>query len=147
MTSTLEIEKKIQSLLDKNQQNREGVFKSIVENVLKSKQKSLHRLQEIRSLKKYKLVFIGKFGSGKTTAINFLFDLFYETNDKINELLYTSGGRTTLCKVILKPTTQKHSYFEVKFVSEEELKKQLKIFVFLFNIELLVIKMKKTTVQ
>lgn len=129
--STLEIEKKIEDLLSNN--DKKGALRLIIENALKAQQKTLSRLQEIRQYEKYKLVFIGNFGSGKTTAINYLFDLFYETSDDTKELLYTSGGRTTLCPVSIKPSPNDKSFFEVKFISPEELEKSVEDFCVLIQ--------------
>lgn len=126
MATTLEIGKKIQNFLVNN--TLEGGIKIITENILTLKQDELRQIEEILEIDKYKLVFIGQFGSGKTTAINYLFDLTYQTEKKTEELLFTAAGKTTLCEVCVKPTKQEHSYFEINFVSEKELHQNIKDF-------------------
>jgi len=68
MATTLEIGQKIQNFLDNN--DKKGSIKIITENALKSKLEQVRLIESILDIDKYKLVFIGKFGSGKTTAIN-----------------------------------------------------------------------------
>ncbi len=123
MANTIEIGKKIQNFLDNN--DKEGSIKIITENALRSKLNQLRQIKSILEIDKYKLVFIGKFGSGKTTAINYLFDLTFDTTKEFEEILFTSNGRTTLCEVIIKPTKQSHSFFEVEYISTEELEQNL----------------------
>jgi len=126
MANTVEIGKKIQNFLDNN--DKEGSIKIITENALKSKLNQLRQIESILEIDKYKLVFIGMFGSGKTTAINYLFDLTFETAKEFEEILFTAAGRTTLCEVIVKPTKQTHSFFEVEYITEEDLKEYIKDF-------------------
>ena len=123
MATTLEIGKKIQNFLENN--DKKGSIKIITENALRSKLEQLRKIENILEIDKYKLVFIGKFGSGKTTAINYLFDLTYDTSKEFEEILFTAPGKTTLCEVIVKSTKQTHSFFEVDYISKEDLEQYI----------------------
>jgi hypothetical protein len=84
-------------------------------NNLKSKLERLNGIEESLEISKYKVVFIGTVGAGKTTAICHLFNLIGEfkvsktvsgktkTITETQELLSTGAGRTTICEVIIKP--------------------------------------------
>jgi hypothetical protein len=83
-------------------------------NNLKSKLKRLEEIFEILSIEKYKLVFVGTIGEGKTTAICHLFNLIgdfkvsktiagrQKSLVEVQELLATGSGRTTICEVIIE---------------------------------------------
>lgn len=86
----------------------------IRKNNLKSKLERLNEIEKILRIDKYKIVFIGTIGQGKTTAICHLFNLIGEFNvsKKIGnktkevietrELLSTGSGRTTISKTSKK---------------------------------------------
>lgn len=65
--------------------------------------------KEILSKDKYKYVFIGEKGIGKTTTILELFNLI--SNGK--ELLSTGSGGTTVCEVEIRKSKEVYSYFEI----------------------------------
>ncbi|PWK14502.1 hypothetical protein [Tumebacillus permanentifrigoris] len=58
---------------------------------------------------KYKFVFIGRKGIGKTTTILNLFDLI----NGQEELLSTGSGGTTVCEVEIRKSEEQYSYFEI----------------------------------
>lgn len=96
----------------------------------------LDRIEKILQIPSYNLVFIGKIGVGKTTAISHLFNLICEEEKpigktkrkvkKISELLSTGSGRTTICEVVIKPSQSIKSFFEIKPYSDEEVKEFIK---------------------
>lgn len=100
---------------------------------LQSKIETLTEIEEILNFDKYKIAFIGTVGLGKTTAICHLFNLIGEfsvtdtSNDKkktvqkIQELLSTGSGRTTICEVIIK--AQEKTYIEIEPYSTENMEK------------------------
>ncbi len=110
----------------------------IRDNALKIKKEQVKELIKIMGIDKYKLVFIGAIGSGKTTAICHLFDLtntvkITKTEGKgskketkkgeaVKELMTVGSGGTTISEVIVKITDNANSYFHIDFVSENELK-------------------------
>lgn len=108
-----------------------NIVKHICINNLKSKLERLEEIEKILSIDKYKIVFIGTIGQGKTTAICHLFNLIsdfrgYKTvNGKARdvietkELLSTGGGKTTICEVIIKAAEQ--TYIEIEPYTVEEM--------------------------
>jgi len=107
-------------------------------NSLKSISARLNRIENLLEIKGYNLVFIGKIGVGKTTAICHLFNLFREeekpigntgkTFKRISELLSTGSGRTTICEVIVKPSQIEKSFLEIEPYSNEEIEEFIKEF-------------------
>ncbi|WP_445638041.1 Dynamin family protein [Nostoc sp. DSM 114161] len=109
-----------------------NVIKYICINNLKSKLERLEEIDKILSIEKYKIVFIGTIGQGKTTAICHLFNLISDfkvsktdngkTKDVIEtrELLSTGGGRTTICEVIIKAADKTYIEIEPYTVDEME---------------------------
>ncbi|MEG4852266.1 hypothetical protein QUB10_15430 [Microcoleus sp. B5-D4] len=100
-------------------------------NSLKSIAARLVRIKALLEIQDYNLVFIGKIGVGKTTAICHLFNLFREektvgktgkTVNKISELLSTGSGRTTICEVVIQPSMSKRSFLEIEPYSDDEVK-------------------------
>ncbi|MBE8986771.1 hypothetical protein [Nostoc sp. LEGE 12450] len=101
-------------------------------NNLKSKLERLNEIEKILSIEKYKIVFIGTIGQGKTTAICHLFNLISDfnisktiggkTKDVIEtkELLSTGAGRTTICEVNVKPSEKTYIEIEPYTVDEME---------------------------
>lgn len=110
----------------------------IRDNALQIKKEQVKELIKIMGIDKYKLVFIGAIGSGKTTAICHLFDLTNNVKitksegkgskkqtkkvEAVKELMTVGAGGTTIAEVIVKITDNANSYFHVDFVSENELK-------------------------
>ena len=100
----------------------------------KLKQRSLNTMkagvEDIRKLlapEKYRLMFVGQVGSGKTTALCHLLGLTYKKKGKNvegdAELLMTGGGRVTICPVVIKPSSQ--PYIKIKPVPQAEFKEWL----------------------
>lgn len=69
----------------------------------------LQNQMEVLVKEKYKYVFIGEKGIGKTTTILELFNLI--NDDK--ELLSTGSGGTTVCEVEIKKSDKEYSYFDI----------------------------------
>lgn len=109
-----------------------NVIKHICINNLKSKLERLEEIDKILSIDKYKIVFIGTIGQGKTTAICHLFNLIsdFKVSKTINgktkdvtetrELLSTGGGKTTICEVIIKAADKTYIEIEPYTVDEME---------------------------
>ncbi|ALF52134.1 hypothetical protein ACX27_03555 [Nostoc piscinale CENA21] len=109
-----------------------NIIKHICINNLKSKLERLEEIEKILNIEKYKTVFIGTIGQGKTTAICHLFNLIGEfkvsktlggkTKDVIEtkELLSTGAGRTTICEVVLKASEKTYIEIEPYTVDEME---------------------------
>ncbi|MEH2359862.1 hypothetical protein [Nostoc sp.] len=101
-------------------------------NNLKSKLERLEEIEKILSIDKYKIVFIGTIGKGKTTAICHLFNLIsdFKISKTINgktrsvietkELLSTGSGKTTICEVIIKASEKTYIEIEPYTVDEME---------------------------
>ncbi|MEH2277412.1 MAG: hypothetical protein V7K40_22150 [Nostoc sp.] len=101
-------------------------------NNLKSKLERLEEIEKILSIDKYKIVFIGTIGKGKTTAICHLFNLIsdFKVSKTINgktknvtetkELLSTGAGRTTICEIIIKASEKTYIEIEPYTVDEME---------------------------
>ncbi|MDJ0796168.1 MAG: hypothetical protein QNJ51_04910 [Calothrix sp. MO_167.B12] len=108
-----------------------NIINHICINNLKSKLERLKEIEKILSIDKYKIVFIGTIGQGKTTAICHLFNLISDfqvsknvgnkTKEVIEtkELLSTGAGRTTICEVIIKAA--KKTYIEIEPYSIDEM--------------------------
>ena len=83
-------------------------------NNLRSKLGRLEAIERNLAIEKYRLVFIGTIGEGKTTAICHMFNLVGEfavqktmagkprTVTESQELLATGSGRTTICEVVIE---------------------------------------------
>ncbi|MEH2110482.1 hypothetical protein [Nostoc sp.] len=109
-----------------------NVIKHICINNLKSKLERLEEIDKILSIEKYKIVFIGTIGQGKTTAICHLFNLISDfkgskiingrTRDVIETkaLLSTGSGKTTICEVIIKAAEKTYIEIEPYTVDEME---------------------------
>jgi hypothetical protein len=109
-----------------------NIIKHICINNLKSKLERLEEIETILNIEKYKVVFIGTIGQGKTTAICHIFNLISDFNvSKIiggktrnvvetKELLSTGSGRTTICEVILKAAEKTYIEIEPYTVDEME---------------------------
>lgn len=100
----------IQNIIDNLQSNLE-LYETVIspnnKKVINENITRLHRIDELLSIDKYKLVFIGAPGTGKTTLIcnylNLLTDDFINKQPDEVPLLNTASGRTTAAEVhILK---------------------------------------------
>ncbi|TVP65945.1 MAG: hypothetical protein EA343_02225 [Nodularia sp. (in: Bacteria)] len=108
-----------------------NVIKHICINNLKSKLERLEEIHKLLSIEKYKIVFIGTIGEGKTTAICHLFNLISDfkvsktinkkTKDVIEtqELLSTGSGKSTICEVIIKAAEK--TYIEIDPYTVDEM--------------------------
>ncbi|MEH2297363.1 hypothetical protein [Nostoc sp.] len=108
-----------------------NIPKYICINNLKSKLERLEEIEKILSIDKYKIVFIGTIGKGKTTAICHLFNLIsdFKVSKTINgkpknvietkELLSTGSGKTTICEVIIKAS--EITYIEIEPYTVDEM--------------------------
>ena len=100
--------------------NKVGVLQTIKKNALKSKLQQVESIRKILEIDKYRLVFIGSIGAGKTTSICHLFNLLAELpkgkSDKtgVSELMVTGAGGVTVCEVIFRATDEPHSIFEIE---------------------------------
>ncbi|MHC5772778.1 hypothetical protein [Nostoc sp.] len=109
-----------------------NIPKYICINNLNSKLERLEEIEKILSIDKYKIVFIGTIGKGKTTAICHLFNLISNFNVsktkkgkttniiETKELLSTGSGRTTICEVIIKASEKTYIEIEPYTVDEME---------------------------
>jgi hypothetical protein len=109
-----------------------NIPKYICINNLNSKLERLEEIEKILSIDKYKIVFIGTIGKGKTTAICHLFNLIsdFKVSKTIHgktknvtetkELLSTGAGRTTICEVIIKASEKTYIEIEPYTVDEME---------------------------
>ncbi len=98
----------------------------------------LDRIRELLQIKKYDLAFIGKVGTGKTTAICHIFNLLREEKKildidgdrveekAIKEILATGSGRTTICEVVIRTSTI--SFLEIEPFPEQDVKESIEIF-------------------
>lgn len=84
---------------------------------------------------KYKLIFIGTKGDGKTTTILELFGLNKEMNKKNVELLLTGSGGTTVCEVELLESNKSVSYFKIDPIDVTLLNQYIDDFCLLYEVE------------
>jgi len=92
----------------------------------------LKKIENILKIPNYDIVFIGKIGVGKTTAICHLFNLIlgkeslvsknWKTAQKVEEALSTGSGRTTIGEVIIQPSKTDCSYLAIEPYSNDEVK-------------------------
>ena len=91
-----------------------NIYQHLRKSALESKLERLHNIEKALAIEKYALVFIGTIGVGKTTAICHLYNLMVSSRwkmiirrkvaQKLQELLSTGSGRTTISEVIIKPS-------------------------------------------
>ncbi len=110
-----ELKNDIQSVVESINDDQNNVFEHIRKSSLLSKIKRLNKIDSALNIEKYKIVFVGTIGAGKTTAICHLFNLVDEvpkaikSNKKtknievITPLFSTGSGRTTISEVIIQP--------------------------------------------
>lgn len=138
-------------------ENKSGVIKSIeqlqleileqvkveeesyVINELNNMVETLAEAKSQLEVEKYKVVFIGEKGNGKTTLASHLFDLVSYNkpsskerkllgNDfkKVNELLTTGSGGTTMSEVVIVPDSE--TFIEIKKMENSKVISLLEIF-------------------
>jgi hypothetical protein len=102
-------------------------------NNLEAKRSRLIEIEKNLRIEKYKLVFIGALGEGKTTAICHLFNLIgdFKVSKPIGgkirsvtetqELLATGSGRTTICEVIIEAAQK--TRIEIEPYTAEQMEK------------------------
>jgi len=99
-------------------------------NALLARSANLESLDRELKIDKYNLVFIGTVGSGKTTALCFLFDLLEQDDKSDNEnpsistpqeLLVTGSGGSTICEVRIELNKYNYSCIETQFITKKEL--------------------------
>lgn len=82
---------------------RDNLRDYLVRRTLESRKRRVARIRDLLAIEKFELVFIGKVGTGKTTAICNLFNLTSEVErghrKKTEPLLATGTGRSTICEV------------------------------------------------
>jgi len=95
---------------------------------LKTMKAGVEDIRKLLAPEKYRLMFVGQVGSGKTTALCHLLGLTYKKQGKnvegYAELLMTGEGRVAIGPVVIKPSSQ--PYIKIKPVSKEEFKKCLR---------------------
>jgi len=79
----------------------------------------LNKTKEKLENEKYKFVFIGQKGIGKTTTILELFGLSKKSNKKNSDLLATASGGTTTCEVELLKSETGSTYIEIEPMNEQ----------------------------
>lgn len=91
-----------------NELNPKGnVYEYLLRKTLESRLERLRRIQSLSMVETFDVVFIGKVGAGKTTAICHLFELTGEfergkpPRKRTEPLLTTGGGRVSICEVVL----------------------------------------------
>jgi len=115
---------------------------SIVENIDEKKSGSyrewndfLISIKEKISQDKYKFVFIGQKGVGKTTTILELFGLSKTINGKREDLLTTASGGTTTCEVELFKSEGPNTYFEIDPIDDKLFNQYIDDFCMMYESE------------
>lgn len=115
------------------------VFSHLKKKSLEAKKDRLDEIQELLSIDKYRVVFVGTVGAGKTTAICHLFNLIDEVKavrevrgkkksyTKTEALLSTGSGRTTISEVVI--TASENTSIEIEPYSKEKLQSRIEDFV------------------
>jgi hypothetical protein len=123
------LKEEIDSEINKIGNAQQSVFEHLKKRSLESKRERLTKINEILAIPKYKIVFIGTIGQGKTTAISHLFNLTgkFERQEEINKrsikiiktepLFSTASGRTTICEVIVK--AENNTFIEIEPYSRD----------------------------
>jgi len=126
-----ELKTEVQLAIDNINDDKSNIFEHIRKKSLLSKLNRLDEISNILDIDKYKVVFIGKIGAGKTTAICNLFNLVHDIEKnvetkkgrgsiKVTEpLLSTASGRTTISEVIIK--SDRNIYIEIDPYDREKL--------------------------
>lgn len=115
------------------------VFSHLKKKSLEAKKDRLDEIQELLSIDKYRVVFVGTVGAGKTTAICHLFNLVDEVKAvkevrgkkksflKTEALLSTGSGRTTISEVVI--TASENTSIEIEPYSKEKLQSLIEDFI------------------
>lgn len=127
----LNLKGRINTVIDTIDNENSNVFEYMRKKSLISKLDRLSNIQKIISIEKYKIVFIGTIGAGKTTAICHLFGFTDEVEKtvlinkkkkkiKVIEPLFSTGsGRTTISEVVIKPDSE--TFIEIEPYSKDKL--------------------------
>lgn len=112
-------------------QNKNTIFVKNAEKRLNLYEEQTNKIKKALSstLSKYKIVFIGSIGVGKTTSICYLFRLL----DKDKTLLSTGSGRTTICAVEIK--SGKNTSIEIEGRDKKEIEIMIEQFLSSFTEE------------
>lgn len=126
----ISLQQEIESQVNKIKYNNANVL-SLSVNALESIKTRLDRIKQLLEIDKFKLVFVGKVGSGKTTAICNILNLIddiKENQSNIHKLplLKTGSGRVTLGEVIIKQAQK--TYIDVINKDEHLVKKDIEDF-------------------
>ena len=126
-----ELRNEIKNAVNSIDNDQNNVFEHMRKKSLISKLKRIDRIDKILDIQKYKIVFIGTIGAGKTTAICHLFNLVDDVeksveinkkkkNIKVTEPLFSTGsGRTTISEVVIK--SHEKVYIEIEPYSKDKL--------------------------
>jgi len=129
------LKEKIKSLINISVKN---VFEYTKRETLNSKLERVKDVEKSLKIEKYKIVFIGTIGAGKTTAISHLFNLTSIVDKtikrgnksrtiKVVEPLFSTGsGRTTICEVEIK--SSQNTYIQIEPYTRDELKREIEEF-------------------
>lgn len=120
----------------------QSLYDFLCKKSLEGKLERLEQIEQTLDINKYKLVFIGPVGEGKTTAICHLLNLVgeFEVTDKtkkvkkIQELLATGSGYTTICEVIIRPSEK--TFMNIEPYTEEELKELINSFADIIDMKI-----------
>lgn len=116
------------------------VFNYIKRRTLQSKAQRIEQIEELLNIEKYKIVFIGTVGAGKTTAISHLFNLIDKVSDektlrsgrkkkfkKTEPLFSTGSGKTTISEVEI--TADKETTIQIEPYSRKSVEKLIESFI------------------
>jgi len=95
----------------------------------------LKSIKEKLENEKYKFVFIGQKGIGKTTTILELFGLNKKINGKYEDFLTTASGGTTTCEVELLKSTNQLTYIEIEPIDLQLFSQYVDDFCSMYNDE------------
>lgn len=135
MNNITSLKNQIEQLIEKSGSN---VFEYTKRETLNSKLKRVKSIEKLLKIEKYKIVFIGTIGAGKTTAISHLFNLTSIVNKTVRKgkkskeikvtepLLSTGSGRTTICEVEIK--SSENTFIEIEPYNKDELTEEIKEF-------------------
>lgn len=120
-----------QQLAEREKQEKRSLVDHLMIKALESNMRRLDTIADLLRIEQYDLVFIGQVGTGKTTAISYLFNLTYdgEITEKGKKrkarlsLLPTGSGRTTLCEMAIKP--DQTSFIEIEAYGAEDFQQVL----------------------
>jgi hypothetical protein len=120
------LERKYQEAIDGLPPTKGNLRDYLVRRTLESRRDRVIRVRSSLAVDKFDLIFIGKVGAGKTTAICSLFGLFGEfergkpPRTKTEPLLATGSGRSTICEVEIERDAQ--TAIEVEPLTPDEMR-------------------------